>query len=312
MVRVGALLCLALFLGGCASRSPLLRDTLPTADVGVELLDTPFFAQEAHQCGPAALATLMVAAGREVTPTQLAKQVYLPAREGSLQLELVAAARRQGLIPYAIDPDLRSLTAELAAGRPVLVLQNLGFDAFPVWHYAVVFGYDPLADTLSLRSGTERRKLMRASRFVSTWERSEFWGLVVLHPGEFPAEVDPDRYLGAVAAMEATGQLAAAATAYGAALERWPGDPVALLGFGNSQYGLGRLEQAKAAYQELLKQHPGHVVGYNNLAQLLADLGDYGQAEAKIDIGLALSRNDPRLRETLKATRQEIFRHRRN
>jgi hypothetical protein len=31
---------------------------------------------------------------------------------------------------------------EVAAGNPVLVLQNLSFAWAPVWHYAVVMGYD--------------------------------------------------------------------------------------------------------------------------------------------------------------------------
>ena len=59
------------------------------------------------------------------------------------QVELVAAIRRYGRVPYEIEPSLSSLTAELQAGRPVLVLQNLGIKIAPLWHYAVVVGYSP-------------------------------------------------------------------------------------------------------------------------------------------------------------------------
>jgi hypothetical protein len=42
-----------------------------------------------------------------------------------LQPELLGATRRHGLIPYVLAPDPSALTAELAARRPVLVLQNV-------------------------------------------------------------------------------------------------------------------------------------------------------------------------------------------
>ena len=64
----GVLAALASLLAGCAA-SPQLADGLPTAaSRSIELDATPFFPQEDYQCGPAALATLLVASGVEVTP----------------------------------------------------------------------------------------------------------------------------------------------------------------------------------------------------------------------------------------------------
>jgi len=54
---------LAVALAGC-SLSPPLADGLPaTAPRSLELASTPFFPQEQYQCGPAALATQLVAGG---------------------------------------------------------------------------------------------------------------------------------------------------------------------------------------------------------------------------------------------------------
>jgi hypothetical protein len=64
---------------------------LPSA---IELDQSPFFPQEEFHCGPAALATTLNAAGIGATPEELARQVFLPARRGSLQAEMPAAARR--------------------------------------------------------------------------------------------------------------------------------------------------------------------------------------------------------------------------
>ena len=87
-----------------------------------------------------------------VTPDELVSQTYLPGRRGSLQLELIAAARRHQRIPYVLDPDAAALFAELDAGHPVLVLQDLGVGPLHVWHYAVVIGYEaePAADGVAI------------------------------------------------------------------------------------------------------------------------------------------------------------------
>ena len=109
-----------------------------------------------YQCGPAALATVLVASGAQVSPDDLVAEVYLPGRKGSLQAELIAAARSRGRLPYVLPPSLDDLLAQLAAGHPVLVLQKTGAGPWPGWHYAVVIGYDASRDRLLLRSGTER------------------------------------------------------------------------------------------------------------------------------------------------------------
>src|SRR5574342_247053 len=90
----GALAALAT---GCGTLPTFGRLQAPADARRVELARVPFFAQEAYQCGPAALAMALGAAGKRVTPEELVAEVYLPGREGSLQVEMLAATRRQGL-----------------------------------------------------------------------------------------------------------------------------------------------------------------------------------------------------------------------
>jgi len=125
---------LLLVLAGCATvQTDALRvsppDDLPAR---VELQAVPYYAQEEHQCGPASLAMAMRATGLDVTPDQLAPQVYLPGREGSLQIEMMAATRRHGLVAYELAPSLADLLSEVAAGNAPVVLQNLAFNWYPV------------------------------------------------------------------------------------------------------------------------------------------------------------------------------------
>lgn len=306
MRTIAAALAAGLVLLGCAPGQPVLRDGAAGGQGAVELRETPFFPQEVYQCGPAALATVLVSAGKPTTPQALAEQVYLPGRRGSLQVELLGATRRQGLLPYPIDPALPALVEELRAGRPVLVLLDLGIPLYPVWHYAVVVGHDPSRRTLILRSGSTPRKVMSERRFLAAWGRGRSWGLVVLRPGELPAAPNRSRYLEAAAALEAAGQHAAAESAYRGALEAWPDDPAALLGIGNSLYGRGDLAGAERAYRRLLAARPGSIAAYNNLAQVLADRGQRGRALEVLARGLSLAPAGHPLHPTLEATQAEI------
>lgn len=261
----------ALLISGCANRGPALPEALrESAPPAVEIA-APFFPQQDYQCGPAALATVLGYSGVGVTPDALAPQVYLPQRQGSLQIELVAAARRHGRVPVTIEPELRALLAELQAGRPVLVLQNLRLRTWPAWHYAVVVGYDAQRDVLVLRSGETRRLETPTAEFRRTWDLGDRWGLVTLVPGELPASDDPQRYLEAVAGMEGMAAADTLIAAYRAALVRWPGHFAARFGLANALRAGGDLAGAEALYRALLAERPGEPAVANNLADLLIE-----------------------------------------
>lgn len=304
LVRVAGFAAV-LLLAACG-RTPVLG---PAAGDGtrIELDRVPFYPQSAYQCGPAALATVLGQAGVVVDPEQLVAAVYLPERKGSLQVELVAAARRYGRVPYPIDPDLAGLLDTLRAGHPVLVLQNLAIERWPLWHFAVVIGFDAQRDEFILRSGTTRREISSATSFLRTWQRAGNWGLVVLPPGELPPAADRERYLRAVTDMEGVAPPAALREAFAAALTRWPDDPWALVGLGNAHYGAGDARAAEAVFRALLARDPAHIVARNNLAQLLGERGCRAAALAILDLGLAQWPPTAREREQLAATRAELL-----
>jgi tetratricopeptide (TPR) repeat protein len=263
----------ALLLAACAQQVPRMDARMAGLPARTELADTPFFPQQRYQCGPAALATVLTANGAAIHPDELVPQIYLPARKGSLQPEIVAAVRRQGLLALTVDPALDALLAEIAAGHPVLVLQNLGLDWLPRWHYAVAIGYDLAQQELVLRSGTESRHLTPFGVFLNTWDRSARWGIVVLRPGAMPARARPVPYLEAASALEGVGKQKEAQAAYQAATERWPDNAVAWLGLGNTEYALGHAAQAESAFRHALQESAAGSDGaaaWNNLAYALA------------------------------------------
>jgi hypothetical protein len=122
-----------------------------------------------------------------------------------------------------IPPRLDALLTELAAGNPVLVLQNLSLPIKPMWHYAVAIGYDLDRGDIILRSGLTERMVMPMSTFEHTWGRSGFWGMVTLPPGRLPATAEEAVAVDAVVAFEKSSPPAAARQTYapGAATGAW-------------------------------------------------------------------------------------------
>src|SRR5260370_42286223 len=93
------------------------------------------------------------AGGKAIEPEALRPQVYLPDRHGSLQIEMLAAARRNGFVAIDLKPELANLLTEIAAGNPEIGLQNLALGSRPDWHHAAAVGYDLSARRISLRTG---------------------------------------------------------------------------------------------------------------------------------------------------------------
>ena len=229
---------------------------------------------------------MLNAAGASVLPEHIQPLVYLPGNKGSLQAEMLAAASHYGYLAVPVPPDLDSLLQELSAGRPVLVLQNLGVKALPVWHYAVVIGYDLEQRTFYLRSGRDRRKVYSFGRFLKTWSRAGYWAMVVVEPGEVPVSATATAYLQAASALERQHNPAAALRAYAAATRRWPDQYLLWAAAGNAAYTLERFANAEAAYREALSLQPDVVPIMNNLALALAAQGCMPTALAVLDCAI--------------------------
>jgi tetratricopeptide (TPR) repeat protein len=271
---------LLLCLGGCGT--PQTRAVLDTQNSSLPrhilLGKVPFFAQEDYQCGPAALAMSLSAAGLPATPEALTPQVYLPARQGSLQAEMLAATRRHGAVAYQLEPTLADVLIEVADGTPVIVLQNLGLSWYTVWHYAVVVGYDLDQEKIMLRSGRDRLQLLPMTTFEHTWARSGYWAMVTLPPGRIPATANEMSFVSAVSAFERIGDPEHARISYLAALGRWPGNLTAQIGAGNTSYKMKRLGEAEKTFRQAVQDHPDSVAALNNLAQILSDQQRYEEA----------------------------------
>ncbi len=300
----------ALATGGCASWfAPQSREWLDDRRRGadreparVELDAVPFFPQTPYHCGPASLATVLAHLGLDASPDDLAQRVFVPAREGSLQAEMLAAPRAWGAVATRIPGELRALRRELLAAHPVVVLSNLGLSWQPLWHYAVVVGIDLDQGHVILRSGTTRREELPLATFELTWMRAGGWAVVTTLPGRWPETATQRSAEDAALGFERTASPVQALRAYDSLVARWPASFAAAMGVGNMLLALKRHADAVPVFERAGAAHD-RAAAWNNLAIARARSGDASGAMAAAQRALArVRRADPALAAAVEDT----------
>jgi len=281
---LAALAAAPLLVGGCAApQSAALRRGGTVGSAGgaarvalprtAKILAVPFHPQREWECGPAALAMAMGHAGTAIEPEALVPEVWLPARRGSLQAEMLAAPPRRGLLSVRLESRLGAPLAAVADGLPAIVFQNLGLAFSPVWHYAVLIGYDLERERVVLHTGVDEASEQSINVFERTWVRAGSWAMTVSRPDRLPAGASEDAITRGAAALERAAPAAALRT-WMAILERWPENRTAALGLGNAAWSSGDRERARRAWQQAADRHPDFADAWNNLAHVLAEGGD--------------------------------------
>jgi tetratricopeptide (TPR) repeat protein len=242
-------------------------------------------------------------AGLNIEPGQLKDSLYIPEKQGSLQVEMLAATRRHGLLAYQLQPSLQDVLSEISSGNPVVVLQNLGLSWYPLWHYAVVIGYDLESEEIILRSGSNQRLVLPMNTFENTWARSKYWAMVAVPPATIPLTATPENFIPDIAALEHSSPGTDTWPAYEAAMQRWPDNLLSKIAAGNHAYSRGNLNRAEQIFLQATQLHPASAAAFNNLAQTLSEQGKYDAA--LVAINRALELGGP-LASTLRETQAEI------
>ena len=153
------------------------------AGQGHLIAGVPFVAQDAYQCGPAALTMVLRYWGTAVEADEIGRALFLPSARGVLNVELEFQARRRGFRTEAFEGTLERVKSELRRGRPLIVFQDLGRGGVSVPHFAVLLGFDDQAEVVVLHSGTTPYRLLPYAEFLRTWASRRGWTLLVT-PGD--------------------------------------------------------------------------------------------------------------------------------
>jgi hypothetical protein len=238
-----------------------------------------------------------------LTLKELDERTLIPAKGGTLQIELIATARANGLLAYPLEPTFDALFMELKENHPVIVLVNRGFSWYELWHYAPVTGYDAKRQIILTHFGEKSDEAVSIETFAAIWKRSGNWGVVLLPPNELPASASPQKYLHAAYDLEKTGMVYEAIIAYKSALRRWPQEIPILFALGNAYYSTNQINNAEEAYREILLIDKTHPLALNNLADLLCRTDRAEEALRVLDRAVTA---DTKIKSIIDATRKEI------
>ncbi|MFM6928456.1 MAG: PA2778 family cysteine peptidase [Bdellovibrio sp.] len=253
---------------GCASATPQIDKILGEHNISPNsklIENVPFIQQQVGHCGPATLAMVLNWAGQNISADNLAKQVFTPGLNGSLQSDMISASRRLGMMAVPIE-GFNALLEEIKAGHPVIVFENLSVSWLPQWHYAVVFGYDLPDRKIIMHSGPEAFKRWDMQTFERSWMLGNYWGLVVLPAGQLAATASELSHGVAASALESIGRSEAAAIAYRSILQRWSKNLVAQVGLANIAFTRKRYQEAVRLLRQAAVDHPTSAIVSHNLA----------------------------------------------
>ncbi|MGE5190584.1 MAG: C39 family peptidase [Gemmatimonadota bacterium] len=177
------LLCGALLFSGCAAGiGPAGREGEASApDRDVVVAGVPFLPQEEETCGPSSLAMLLRFLGRNAETAGIAAETRTAGLRGTLITDLAAAARRRGVDAEVAALDPAGLRAEIDAGRPAILLVDLGVWVYSRPHYLLVYGYGPRG--FLAHSGRTAGRWFPAAELDARWAKMGRLAIVVRGAG---------------------------------------------------------------------------------------------------------------------------------
>ncbi|MBI5056912.1 MAG: peptidase C39 family protein [Nitrospirae bacterium] len=152
------------------------RDIRQSADDRV-ISNVPFYPQEDYQCGPSSLAAILNYRGLNVTPHEIAEEVYSKSARGTLNMDMILYAERKGFKADQYEGSIEDIKKNIDAGNPLIVMVDYGIWVYQKNHFMVVTGYNE--NGITANSGKERRKFIPLNNFLRSWERTKFWTLLI-------------------------------------------------------------------------------------------------------------------------------------
>lgn len=169
-----------LLLGACSTANRSVNVQFLDDDISSRLIrNVPFHAQEKYQCGPSSLAGVLNYYGENVSPKQIAGEIFAEEVRGTLSIDLAFFARARGLDAVWYEGSPEDLQRNIDRKQPLIAMVDLGLGTVRRPHYLVVVGYGP--EGIIANTGTRQQHTISWNRFLKQWDRTQMWTLRI-HP----------------------------------------------------------------------------------------------------------------------------------
>lgn len=139
--------------------------------------NVPFYSQETYQCGPASLAGVLNYWGVQITPDDIAKEIFSKSARGTLTIDMVLYAQMKGLKAIQYKGNIDDLRKNIDSNCPVIVLVDYGISLYQVNHFMVVLGYNEYG--VIVNSGRSKHKFISKEDFAKVWKKTNYWTLLI-------------------------------------------------------------------------------------------------------------------------------------
>jgi predicted negative regulator of RcsB-dependent stress response len=229
-----------------------------------------------ESCGAGSLSTVLQHYG---DPTSLQEwDAALPKiRGGVLTVDMLIGARKKGFDAQIVTGTRDNIAAELAAGRPViLMLQIVQYPGthYDFFHYIVLDGIDPARGLIRTQWGDQKGRWTTFAKLEKPWAGGGH-AAIFIRPHSGDTET-----LRAAVALEDEGKYADAAAQYRAITSHDPSSIVAWTNLGNAERQLGNTAEAERAYRKAIDVDAAAARdALNNLAWMLYEQKRLDEAE---------------------------------
>lgn len=295
---------ITLSLSGCIA--PQTERFLTTSTNTEHLIENvPFYPQQEFFCGPTTIAEVLNFYGESIKPTDIAPSLFIPGRNGSLQVEMASSIRQLGYIAYQDQLNLTELISIVEKDVPVIILQNNGLSWYPRWHYAVVIGYEKASQSLIMHTGLTANRKVDMSLFERTWKRAKQWAIVPMPVSRAPTGLNEISYLQAAQDLIAVNKGADGIVALTTAYNHWKESYLPALLLAN-HYIESEPNRAREWYKKAFKLAPNNAPLLNNYAYTLGKLGCKNTAKQLIQQAIDAEPNNENYKNTLNTIRSMI------
>lgn len=136
-----------------------------------------FFPSDDFQCGPASLAMVLNFLGMEITPEEIAKEIYSKGARGTADFDMIIFAQKKGFKAIQYSGSIEDIKEKIKAQKPLIVMTDEGFWFYKKYHFMVVVGFD--TSQVIVNSGSERHKKIEFQDFIKKWKKTGYWTLLI-------------------------------------------------------------------------------------------------------------------------------------
>ncbi len=152
-------------------------NTIPDKSQNKIIYNVPFFPQDIYKCGPASLASVLNYFGINVSPEDIADEIFSRGARGTLTVDMVLYAEKKGMFVKQYSGNLDDIRQNIDSNNPFIVLVDYGIYFYQKSHFMVIVGYNEKG--VIVNSGRKKEHFISYDDFSRIWKRTNFWTLLI-------------------------------------------------------------------------------------------------------------------------------------